>query len=341
MASWWARISQRLRRSGVGAFSFLILAAPVAAQLPPVDAGALPVGTLIRPTLPTGGGVVSTPHAAPTTGAQPPAVAGKRAPTTLPLTADALAPVSIAISGNTAVATLSLPQGLDAELTLTFESPANLGASSLGISAEVVNPGDLALLSRLPGPQVAIPNAFPVMITVEPPAAGGLAFSNAVSVEIHTHALPYVVASPLRLYKAPLGGRFYDITDAVNPGSVRTRGQTGGFSQFLILVDGTDAQSAASDKYAYLDARLANPAVSSAARDALAPLLAASRAAFAAGDLVTASSKLDTFRDAVRGYAGAGVPNRWRSARDLDNIAGDLLGESASLEFTLARLAGP
>jgi hypothetical protein len=344
MASWWARFSQRMRRLGVGALLLSPLAQAQTLPAVPLDPGGLPpVAPLVRPVLP-GGALLPNPIA-PAPGIDtlrtPIHTIESRASTTLPLAASVLPPATIAISGNTAVATLALPQGLDAELTLSFEAPANLSAASLGISAELVNPLDLTLLARLPSPQLSIPTGFPVLITVEPPSAGGLSFVNAVSVELHTHALPYSVASPLRLYKAPLGGRFYDITDGVNPGSVRTRGQTGGFSQFLILVDTTDAQAAASDKYAYLDARLTDPAVSAAARTALVALLASSRAAFSAGDFVLASARLDSFRDAVRSYAGAGVPNRWRAARDLDNIAGDLLGESASLEFTLGRLAGP
>jgi hypothetical protein len=95
----------------------------------------------------------------------------------------------------------------------------------------------------------------------------------------------------------------------------------------------------AEDKYAFLDARVANSALSSSAHSTLSADLGASRSAFDAGDYALARIRLDTFRTDLASYAGSGVPNTWRAARDLDNIAGDLFGESASLQFTLARLA--
>jgi hypothetical protein len=75
-----------------------------------------------------------------------------------------------------------------------------------------------------------------------------------------------------------------------------------------------------------------------ATRLTLETLLAASRSAFDAADHAGARAALLDFESAVRTAAGGAVPDRWRSARDLDNIAGDLLGESASLRFTLGRM---
>jgi hypothetical protein len=144
------------------------------------------------------------------------------------------------------------------------------------------------------------------------------------------------VGTPLRLFKSPDGGPFNDITEDVLPGSVRTRGRTGGFSDFLIVTDLRAHADVADDKYLFLVARLANPAIAPATRLRLETLLASSRSAFDAADYAGARAALLDFESAVRTAAGGAVPNRWRSARDLDNIAGDLLGESASLRFTLA-----
>jgi hypothetical protein len=254
--------------------------------------------------------------------------------------APAHADVSVSVSGNTAVAQVSLSGGIGADVTLSFQSAQNLSATSLGVSASVVNPMDATLLARLPtGAALAIPTAFPVLISVSPPALGGLAFTNGVAVEIHTHNLTFTQNSPFRLYKAPAGGKFYDITSEVASGSVRTRGTTGGFSDFLIVVDTGSAGDTAEDQYDYLAARADTNAVSSGARTALLADLAASRSAFDAGNYTLARTRLDTFRTDLSGYAGNGVPNVWRAARDLDNVAGDLMAESASLQFTLTRLA--
>jgi hypothetical protein len=254
--------------------------------------------------------------------------------------AHAEAGVSVSVSGNTAVAQVSLAGGYGADLTLTFQNAQNLSASSLGVSASVVNPLDATLLARLPaGAGLSIPTAFPILISVSPPALGGLSFTNAVAVEIHTHNLTFTQNSPFRIYKAPAGGAFYDITGEVASGSVRTRGTTGGFSDFLIVVDTGSAADTAEDQYDYLEARADTSAVSSGARATLLSDLAASRSAFDAGDYSLAGTRLATFRSDLAGYAGNGVPNVWRAARDLDNVAGDLMSESASLQFTLARLA--
>jgi hypothetical protein len=203
----------------------------------------------------------------------------------------------------------------------------------------------LALLGRIDLSRVSL--ALPVIITVEPPAAQGLAFDNAVAVELHTEALAFSLGSPLRLYKAPIGGTFFDITDDVLAGSVRTRGRSGEFSQFLIVTDllqvtsppaayAADAQA----KYLFLAARLQSPGISPKARSVLETDLAASRVAYDAGQYAAARAALATFAARLKTFRPTDVPNRWRAARDLDNVAGSLLGEASSLDFTLRRLGG-
>src|SRR4051812_8993816 len=85
--------------------------------------------------------------------------------------------VSVNISGNQALATISLSNGgntYDANVTITFDTPTNLSADELNLSAEIVDPHDTTLLSRLGcllpllGCSVTVDPAFPVMITVEP-----------------------------------------------------------------------------------------------------------------------------------------------------------------------------
>ncbi|HEY0230971.1 MAG TPA: DUF6689 family protein, partial [Dokdonella sp.] len=168
----------------------------------------------------------------------------------------AAATVVVSIDGNVAHADISLADQAghtyEADVTITFDSPLNLTADSLNLTAQLVDPNDPSLIVRLPHllfiPLVSIDPAFPMMITVEPPptphlfssafdgpedGTGILSFINTYEFELHTHALACTPDSPYRLFKAPLGGDFDDITSDVASGSVRMRGRGGAFSQFL------------------------------------------------------------------------------------------------------------
>jgi hypothetical protein len=246
-------------------------------------------------------------------------------------------PLTITINGNEVSASINI-LGIGADFALRFEQAKNLNLFSLGLSVQVINPLDPALLARLPdGDLLSIPLALPLMISVDPPAKGGLSFANAVEVELHTHLLPFAINSPLRIYKAEPGGMFYDITDDIRSGSVRARGRTGGFSDFLILVDLTPRTVAADEKYEYLEQTLLG-VPDDAVRKALQTDLAASRSAFDAGNYAGARATLILFEDRVRRHAGTAIPNRWRAQRDLDNVAGELLSEASSLRFALGRI---
>jgi hypothetical protein len=245
--------------------------------------------------------------------------------------------VTVQVAGNTASAAIDV-SGVSADLILTFDGVQNLSASSLGISARV--PGSLELLqlaSRLPDTSLTtIPAALPLLITVEPPAAGGLAMVNTVRVEVHTHALPYTAGSHFRLFKAPLGGAFVDITDEVAPGSVRTRGTTGGFSQFLVLSDLRPTATVIAGKFSALRARLAD--VDAVQRNAFAAQVDAAEAALAAGSFADAIAALDQFRADVSAAAGSSLPNAWSASQRGGNLAGDLQAAAATLRFSIGYL---
>jgi hypothetical protein len=249
----------------------------------------------------------------------------------------AQAVVSVEVAGNTATAEISLPGGIEAELILTFDQASNLSANALGISAQSVNLNDPALLARLPpGGLASLPAALPLLVTVEPPTLGGLSLNNTVRAELHTHALPYTAGSSFRLFKAPLNGAFRDITDEVAPGSVRTRGTTGGFSQFLVLLDLRPTGSVVDEKLAWLRSRLA--ALPEAERQPLAAQLDGAESAVDAGQFANAIALLDAFRARVSARAGQHIPNSWTPAQREANVAGDLLGGAASLRFSVGYL---
>ena len=240
---------------------------------------------------------------------------------------------NLQISGNTATATVSLPVGLSADLTLTFEQATNLGTSSLGLSAAAVDA--LALAGRLPA-NVSLPGAFPVRVTVEPPGIGGLTFDGVYTLALHTVNLQYTSGTPLRLYAAHGGGSFEDITDSMGAGSYRVRGTGGSFSEFLILVDARTLGTAITAKLDAADALLTthSAAIPSATRSDLADDLAAARAAYGAGNIGAAIAAVDAFAGTVR-EAGSSIPNRWQASGGSTNVAGLLRAAAATLRFSL------
>lgn len=258
--------------------------------------------------------------------------------------APAAAEVVVTVDGNAARADIALggtpgnPQ-YTATMFLTFDAPVGLSAENLNITAQIVDPSDPALRARLPGGSlVSVPANFPVMISVSPPAAGGFEFLNAAQVDVYTTHLSHAANSPYRLYKAPAGGMFVDLSEDVIPGSIRIRSRTGGFSDFLMVSDLGSARAAAEDKYAFLDERVDDPDIAPATRVALQRDLDQSRRKFQSGDYAKARKELDDLERRVETQAGATVPNRWRAAGDLDNVAGSLEGVAASLDFNLRQL---
>lgn len=255
------------------------------------------------------------------------------APLLFVLASPALAGVSVQVAGQSATAEITLG-GVEAELILNFTDVDQLQADTLGISAELVSLSNPALLARLPSPTLAsIPAALPLLVTIEPPAGSGFALRGTVRVEIHTHALPYTAGSHFRLFKAPLGGQFVDITDEVAPGSVRTRGTTGGFSQFLVIADLRSTASVISGKFDALQARSA--AAPASLRTALLQKLDAARSAADAGQHAAAIAALDEFRAQVSAEAGSGLGNAWTPSQRSGNLAGDLLAGASSLVFSI------
>jgi len=246
-------------------------------------------------------------------------------------------PVTVNVAGNVAtvrIGTLSSPL---ADVVLSFDQATGLSAASLGVSAELVDISNPTLLARLPNASLnKLSSAFPVMLTVEPPTAGGLVQRRVTHIEIHTHALAYTSGSPLRLFKAPLAGSFRDITGEIAPGSVRTRGTTPGWSQFLVLADLRPSSDVIVEKYAYLRTQLTY--LSATERAPLATLLDASEDALGAGDFATAIAKLDAFRARVSQRAGTYIPDTWRATRDVRNVAGELLSGADTLGFSIGYL---
>jgi len=246
-------------------------------------------------------------------------------------------PVSVNASGNNASAVIGEPTSPLAELSLTFQDASGLSAASLGVSAEQVNLTDVALLQRLPDINLTtLPSALPLLITIEPPALGGLSFRDTGRLEIHTHALPYTVGSSFRVLKAPLNGNFRDVTDEIAQGSTRARTTYGGFSQFLIVADLRPTTDVIQEKIQWLRGRVA--ALPLSERGAFNAQLNDAEAAVAAEDFTTAVAAIDQFRARAQARAGSHIANEWRATRDVQNHAGELVAGANTLRFSVAYL---
>ncbi|MBV8199706.1 MAG: hypothetical protein JOZ15_03690 [Acidobacteria bacterium] len=245
---------------------------------------------------------------------------------------------NLTISGNQVTATLDL-QGISADLTLTFEQAVGLTAGNLGLSAQLVNPQDPNLLSRLPaGGLVTLPGAFPVLVRVQPPAGGGLSFSGVYTLDLHTHNLELTANCPLRLFSAPDGGPFDDITGNMGTGSYRVRGSKGSFSDFLIVADARPTSGVVNQKFDALSGLLSTyaGAIPGPVLDDLTRQLQAARGYFQAGDRVDAATAVNGFAATVQRNSGAGIPDVWRASGDLPNVAGRLRAAAGTLSFSLS-----
>jgi hypothetical protein len=249
---------------------------------------------------------------------------------------------------------IELPGGIEAELTIRFEKVVGLNLDNLGLSVQLVSPLDSSLLKRLSGlttvsrgigsgSLLSIPVEFPVLIRVEPPASGGLAFEGVVEVEIYTQNLVYAPGSPIRLFTAPSANApFYDITDMLTGGSVRTRSGGGHFSDFLLVLDTRPLSSVIDEKFDRLDDLLVShaSAIAPALLTDLSDLVDQAYLAWNQGQPGVAMTKLSSFQALCDQATSLGqLSNVWRSARDISNVDGELRAQARTLRFSLSLAA--
>lgn len=246
-------------------------------------------------------------------------------------------PVTVQASGNDATAVVGSPGSELAELSLVFEDASNLSPSSLGVSANLVSLSDPALLARLPDTSLTqLSSSLPLMVTIEPPATGGLSFRGIGRLELHAHALAYTLGSSFRILKASLGGQFRDVTDEILEGSVKARTTYGGFSQFLIVTDLRTNATVIGEKINWLRNTVATLPLGE--RGAFNAWLNDAEAAVAAADYAAAIAAIDAFRARAEARAGRFIANEWRATRDVDNQAGNLIAGAATLRFSVVCL---
>ena len=273
-----------------------------------------------------------------------------------PLPADPV-PIELTVSGKKVHGTIVLPGGISADLTIAFENVVGLNPEALQASATLVNPLDPNLLSRLPGPGVSIPVAFPVLIRVGPSPTSALSFAGIYTISLHTHNLPLDPGLPLSLFKSPDGGPFRDITRWEGRGSYRDDGGGGDFSEFLIGVDMQPIDGVIAFKFADLQATLTDNAGSMPpfVLDTLQALLSNALAFYQSGQIPKAIAEIKNFSRYAEGqprteqpssavtfvHKEQHIPDVWRAnCGDLVNVAGLLRSRADTLAFSLDRKAG-
>jgi hypothetical protein len=176
-----------------------------------------------------------------------------------------------------------------------------------------------------------------MLIRIHPPENGGLSFQGVASIEVHTHLLPFTLNTPLRLFAAPEGGMFRDITASVGMGSYRAVGRKGSFSEFLIVVDLRGVNQVIAQKLDRLDQILADneASIDPEVYDDLTALAAQIRSKHSAGQTQAAITKTEQFVSLVQAHSGTEIPNVWRAAGDLTNVAGLLRAAGETLRFSL------
>jgi hypothetical protein len=252
----------------------------------------------------------------------------------LPILAEtALVPT---ISGNELTAKIELAGGLAADLSVTFEQVVGLNPGALALSVTAVNPSDVAFLARLPK-GVSIPAGFPVVVRIDPTSSSALSFEGIYKLSIYTHNLTLGANSPLRLYRAPSGGAFQDMTGSLQAGSVRAGGSGPGFSEFLIAADTRAVDWVIGGKFDALQSFLSahSGAMSADVAAGLQQRLSQARAAYDSAALPAAIDAITGFADEVKNQSGSAIPNVWRANGGPANVAGILRSAADTLKFSL------
>lgn len=223
-------------------------------------------------------------------------------------------------------------------LQVTFKGRQALDIDDFNIWAEDVDPIDPSLLARLPL-GVQIPDGFPVLIHVDPGSNDEQGFRGEAQFEVITDEVDFLSDTLVRLFKAPDGGLFRDITGTYGLGSFRARGSAGSFSELILARDLRGNAAVVTFKFAALETLLSGyeGEIGAGVFSQLTAFLEAAKAAYLANDVASAKTNLDDFVSLVETQSGDGIPDIWLSTDGTlrVNVAARLLGAARSLCFNL------
>lgn len=243
------------------------------------------------------------------------------------------------LAGNELTAALELPGGLAGSLSVVFEDVAGLEPGALSISACAVNPLSSSLRSRLGSSWTGIALGFPVLLRIGPAPGSSLAFHGTYDLSVYTTLLSLLPASPLRLFKAPDGGPFRDMTGYLEAGSLRAGGTGSSFSEFLVVTDLRSVDAVIGQKLDDLDATLdaARGVVPPGVHADLVARVTAIRVLVSSGQIAVASSTTASFSTFVESESGTSIPDLWQAGSAVVNVAGTLRAQADTLRFSLER----
>ncbi|WP_194757391.1 DUF6689 family protein [Aliidiomarina indica] len=250
------------------------------------------------------------------------------------------APTStVTYHNNRVVADVKLDHGLSFDFSISFEHAVGLNETNFKVTAQRVSPFDASITSRLPDSMLtALHDSFPVLITVTARPDRGFAFTGEAQLELYTQSIDF--ADNLRMFRSHNQAQFEDITTLTAAGSLRARGSTGQFSDFLILVDNRDPQAQAVAKVQEMSSYLYSY-VDSLGDEVGSELRALSRNAenhVHEGRYNAAASMVNNFIRVLERTSGDSIPDVWRSSDDIENVKGELLTRARNLRFTLSQL---
>jgi hypothetical protein len=251
--------------------------------------------------------------------------------------AQTVSPSSVSINGNVLKAKLQVTSLIEVDLVVEFEKSIGLSANNIDISASLVDVNSSSVTNRINVDDIKLIPSFPVVISITPKVNSGFGFEGLASVEIYTKSIDYNVAMPARLFRSHDNGNFEDITSMVSAGSIRARGNTGSFSDFMILLDERSNVDMIEDTFSQLN-QLFNQH-----SDKVLQILGMSiqtsiislQQALLMSDFATALELTESLISLTESATGDQMSNVWRSSNDVINMQGELLTRLKTLRFSL------
>ena len=251
--------------------------------------------------------------------------------------AQTVVPTFVSIDGNTLQAKLQVTTLIEVDLVVEFEKSVGLIADNINISATLSDVNASVITNRLSTTAIKVVPTFPVIISISPKVDTGFAFEGLASVEIYTQSVDYNAAMPARIFRSHANGNFEDITSMISAGSIRARGNTGSFSDFMILLDERSNADIVDDTFSQLNELVGqyNNHISSTLAITIQTSLNTLQQTLLMTDYTAALKVVEELIVVIENASGEQLSNVWRSSNDLVNMQGELLTRLRTLKYSL------
>ncbi|WP_363315367.1 DUF6689 family protein [uncultured Paraglaciecola sp.] len=251
--------------------------------------------------------------------------------------AQTVTPSSVSINGNTLQAKLQVTTLIEVDLVVEFEKSVGLNADNINISATLSDVNASNITNRLSSADIKVIPTFPVIISISPKADAGFAFEGLASVEIYTKSVDYNTAMPARIFRSHANSNFEDITSMISAGSIRARGNTGSFSDFMLLLDERNNADVIDDTFSQLNQLVSqyNNHISATLAITIQTGISALQQALLMTDYTAALEVVEELIIVTENASGEQLSNVWRSSNDLVNMQGELLTRLRTLKYSL------